>query len=320
VDPQATLPVLCHANSVYPLAYSFDGRWLASGSWDRTVRLWDAATGEPCATLRHPTALLEAAFGPDGTWLVTSCLEEQPLRIWDVASAKVRKEIPVHGRDVQQLTVRPDGARVAVRTYDPQSKKNSLTVFDVASGKPLFTAEGASLKYSPDGRWLAARAADEKEVLLMDAQTHEIAARFPGHEKIVFKAAFSPDSGWLATCSRDHTVRLWKIGSGECRVLRGHTDEVYAVAFHPDGTRLATGDAYGEVWLWDLARGEEVMRLPGHKGFVWSLAFSPDGATLASGSGDRTVRLWDTAPLKTRYQARREAAAMRPEGYPHAAP
>jgi WD40 repeat protein len=96
-------------------------------------------------------------------------------------------------------------------------------------------------------------------------------------------------------------------------VLRGHTNEVYAVAFHPDGTRLATAARDGVIWLWDLARGEEVARLRGHDGFVWSLAFSPDGATLASGSGDATVRLWDTAPLKTRYQARREASTLRPE-------
>jgi len=67
------------------------------------------------------------------------------------------------------------------------------------------------------------------------------------------------------------------------------------------------------VWLWDLERGEEVARLRGHTSFVWSLAFSQDGATLVSGSGDATVRLWDTRPLKTRYQARREAAALRPE-------
>ena len=93
---------------------------------------------------------------------------------------------------------------------------------------------------------------------------------------------------------------------------RAH-DEVFAAAFHPDGTRLATAGRDGVIWLWDLARGEEVARLPGHTSFVWSLAFSPDGSTLASGSGDFTVRLWDTAPLKARYQARREAETLRPE-------
>jgi hypothetical protein len=96
-------------------------------------------------------------------------------------------------------------------------------------------------------------------------------------------------------------------------VLGGHTDEVFAVAFHPDGTRLATGGRDGAVWLWDLERDEEVARLPGHITYVWSLAFSPDGTTLASGSGDFTVRLWDTEPLKKRNDARREAAALRPE-------
>jgi WD40 repeat protein len=104
-----------------------------------------------------------------------------------------------------------------------------------------------------------------------------------------------------------------QIGGDACQVLRGHTDDVFAVAFHPDGTRLASTGRDRAIWLWDLSRGEEVARLHGHTDYVWSLAFSPDGTSLASGSGDFTVRLWDTAPLKERYQARREAEALRPE-------
>jgi WD40 repeat protein/serine/threonine protein kinase len=314
VDPQATLPVLRkHKSYVYPVAYSPDGRWIASGSWDSDLRLWDAATGQPYPPLPHSGVVEGLAYSADGTFLASGSYADSRLRIWDAATARVRKEIPLPVGVFRSVTIRPDGMRLAVTTHVPRSQKYYAHVCDFESGQWIFSAEGRSITYSPDGRWLAVRAADAKTVLVLDAETHETVHRFRGHEQFVYSAAFSPDSSRIASCSMDRTVRVWQIKSGACQVLRGHTDEVFAVAFHPDGTRLATAGRDPAVWLWDLKRGEEVARLPGHASYVWSLAFSPDGTTLASGSGDFTVRLWDTAPLRVRYQARREAAALRPE-------
>jgi WD40 repeat protein len=281
------------------VAFSPDGRRLASGSWNNTIKLWDVATGQGVRTLRgHTDWVLSVAFSPDGR-LLASASGDHTVKLWDVETGQEVRTLRGHNGGVQSVAFSPDGRLLASGSRD-----STVILWDVETGQTVRTLSGhtkqvRSVAFSPDGRLLASASSDQT-VKLWDVETGQAVRTLRGHTFWVESVAFSPDGRLLASASSDQTVKLWDVATGQAvRTLRGHTDWVRSVAFSPDGRLLASGSDDQTVKLWDVgvatkdfSSPPEVRTLRGHTASVESVAFSPDGRLLASASDDGTVRLW----------------------------
>jgi WD40 repeat protein len=285
-----------HSLAIFAIAMSPDGRLLATGSHDATVKLWDVATGRELRTFSGHTNFLQVVgFSPDGRTLASGGLDNT-VKLWDVASGRELHTLSGHANAIYSLAFSPDGRVLASGSLD-----NTLKLWDVATGRELRTLAGhaeaniAAVAFSPDGRTLATGSWD-KTVKLWDVATWKEVRTLAGHSDLVSSLAFSPDGRTMATGSWDKTAKLWDVASGrELRSFTGHSKYVSAVAFSPDGSTLASGSYDKTVKLWNAATGQEVGVLAGNATAITSLAYSPDGRTLAAGNDDTSVKLWDVA-------------------------
>ncbi len=283
--------------SVYTIAFSPDGKLLASGGDDNAVILWNIADRSERETfIEHSKSVTSVAFSPDGKLLASTSLDGY-VRLWHVSSEDRRISLRPGGW-VESVAFSPDGKTLVSGGED---QEGSVKLWNVSQKRDIATFSGhesivESVAFSPDGQ-LVASASRDKTIKLWDVADQQLHKTLSGHSSVVHAVVFSPDGETLASASRDNTIKLWKVSSGENSATFEIRNNLYvyaeAVAFSPDGKLLASACVDYTVKLWDVVNHREVKTLSGHHGGVTSVAFSPDGRTLASGSRDRTVLLWD---------------------------
>lgn len=268
----APLPILLqgHRDSVSSIAFSPDSKILASGSDDRTIRLWDVDKWTTSRTLKgNGRNITSVGFSFDGKRIFGGTTTDEGFLgmviEWEVSSGRELQKLPGHTRRVNCLAVSPDNKTLATGSIDCTIKLRDLTTGDVQ-----FTLDG--------------------------------------HTDVVDALAFSPDGEIVLSASRDRTLRLWAAKNGKSiAILRGHVGRIYSVAFTPDGKTVVSGadkggsKGPGEIKLWDVSQASELATLKGHSNFVFAVAVSPSGRKLASasnisGSGNESrheIKIWD---------------------------
>jgi WD40 repeat protein len=316
------------------IAYSPDGKILASGGQDGVVRFWDAKTGKELRRFEghhyREYHVHSVAFSPNGRWMASGTAHV--IHLWDLSSGKTVRKLGKDMGGIYQLMFSPDSKMLLSSTGDGRTRlwnvdngveehrfEDALSmrtpctmagsqiitggfpvlVCDLKTGKVIrkldLLREGVhSLAAMADGTRLAVGSG--KIIYLFDLATGKEVRRLTGHDgDAITGLAFTPEGKALVSTSGDHTIRVWDVDSGKEKHRIKGWDTARTVVMAPDGKTFATIGPFNCIRLWDTATGKERVLAEGHHDRVLSLAFLDHGKKLVTGSEDGTVRLWDVA-------------------------
>ncbi len=280
------------------VAFSPDGKTMASGLEDGTISLWDAATGTLIRGLRDSQSLdavTSLAFSLDSKTLASVNHAGQTVYLWDVATGYMMRTIKGHGYAINRVAFSPDGVHLASGSGD-----DTVGVWDITRDQEAPVLRAAEIvravAFGHDGSYLLSAGYDQK-VSLWDLASGQNVRSFQGHTAPLFSVAISPDGRLAVSGGDDKIVRIWDVATGkETHALKGHTDRILCVAVSPDGKTVASSCSDRTIKLWNTAAGNLIKTLEGHLSGVRGVRYSPDGKTLTSaGKDDGFVIFWDLA-------------------------
>jgi WD40 repeat protein len=297
-----------HSNTVYAIAFSPDGKLLASGDYSSAIKIWEVGTGRELRTLTgHAEAISALAFSRDGKTLASGSVD-YTIKLWDLVTGREIRTFTGHALVIFSVVFTPDGG-----TLISSSEDKTIRLWEVATGRELQRITDPlgvrRVAMSPDGALLASQTSDVHTIKLWDRTTGQELRALKGHTDSVSSVAFSPDGKALASRSQN-TIKLWEVNTGrELRTMNGPSGSFTSLAFGPDGKMLAAGASNGTITLWDVSSGQELRTLSGHRSRVDSVAFSLDGQTLGSSDRDGKIKLWEPA-------TGREVRTLDPRAFP----
>jgi WD40 repeat protein len=286
-----------HNSLVNAVVIAPDNSWIASGSVDSTIKIWDSASGRELRTLSgHDGTVKALAVNPNGLLLVSSGTDKT-VRIWNVATGQLLKQLFPHDGTIDAIAFSPDGRFLATSG----GADNAINIWDISDYSNKFTlskhaARITCLNFSPDGKFLAFGSSDNV-VNIWEIGKKRSSLVLKKHTGEISVIAFSPDGQFIATGSADNTIILWKVGKErEKLTFTGHKNKIFALSFN-SAQELMSFDGNGQIKYWNILNGREIKAIDNlaeaSADEIQSAIFNPTGKLLIIGWGDRTVTLTD---------------------------
>jgi WD40 repeat protein len=298
--PQQLSPCLLtfvgHSEGVQACGYSPDGTHIVSASDDKTLKVWDAQTGQQLATLTgHSEGVKACGYSPDGTRIVSASWDNT-LKVWDAQTGQLIATLSGSYSDgMIACEYSPDGRHIVSASGDNTLKIWNAQTYQSITTLTNFVFSGviSMCGYSPDGTLIVSTS--DKALKVWNTQTGKLIITLHGHSDDVMACSFSPDSKHIVSASKDKTLKVWDVQTGQpIATFSGHSDQVITCEYSRDGTCIVSASQDKTLKVWDVQTGQPIATFSGHSVGVVACGYSPDGRRIVSASRDETLKVWDT--------------------------